>query len=272
MSSSFQTDAEVLRNEMISPDICRLTLQANHIADSASPGQFVMVRAAAKPGDPPFLRRPFSIHQTSANGRLQILFKILGKGTSFLSGCQQGDVLSLVGPLGKGFILPVQPANICIIGGGMGIAPLFYLTKQLSVNLPSGSNLKVMIGAAKAGELVVLQKDFQSLGASVHMATDDGSAGHHGLVTDLLKKELPTAFKWQVFSCGPHPMMKAVATYCQKKGWPCQVSLETLMACGVSACLGCAIPGSHQQNNNLEPYLHVCKDGPVFEAGEVEWI
>jgi dihydroorotate dehydrogenase electron transfer subunit len=272
MKSSCLTDAKVLRNEQIATDIFRITMQAESIAEAASPGQFVMVKAMEKIADPPLLRRPFSIHQATSNGRLQILFKKLGKGTEFLASRQPGDVLNLLGPLGRGFSLPEQPANICLIGGGMGGAPLFYLAKQLSLNLSAGSKLKVLLGAASAKELVVLQKDFASLGASVDTATDDGTAGHHGLVTELLDKVIPPAEKWQVFTCGPHPMMKAIAVYCLEKAWPCQVSLETLMACGISACLGCAVPSARQLLDSNEPYLHVCKDGPVFEAEEVAWI
>ncbi len=268
--TAIKLEAEVLRNEKITEDISRLTLQAPAIAEAATAGQFVMVKAS-KDFDQPLLRRPFSIHQATANGRLQILFKTIGKGTAFLSTRQAGDILSLVGPLGRGFTLPSQPANICVVGGGMGIAPLFYLTKQLLRSNTEHKAIKVFLGAATASEISDLQDDFASLGVTVYTATDDGSAGHHGLVTELLTNKLDQAGNWQVFSCGPHPMMKAIASYCLKKKWSCQVSLETLMACGIAACLGCAIRGSGQAADNSKPYLHVCKEGPVFEAGEVAW-
>ncbi|MCK4839855.1 MAG: dihydroorotate dehydrogenase electron transfer subunit, partial [Desulfobulbaceae bacterium] len=130
----------------------------------------------------------------------------------------------------------------------------------------------VFLGAATASEIKVLQNDFAGLGGlTVLVATDDGSTGHHGLVTELLTDNLDQAGNWQVYSCGPHPMMKAVASYCFARNWSCQVSLETLMACGISACLGCAIRGSGQGVDSNKPYLHVCKDGPVFAAGDVAW-
>lgn len=268
--AAVKLEAEVLHNEKITEDICRLTLSAPGIVEAASAGQFVMVRASDN-FDQPLLRRPFSIHQVSEDGRIQILFKIVGKGTAFLATRKKGDALNLVGPLGKGFALPSQPANICIIGGGMGGAPLFYLTKQILRHQGDHSQVMVFLGAASAGEVANLRKDFADLGVKVLVATDDGSDGHHGLVTELMASNLDHNEKWTVFSCGPHPMMKAIASYCLKRSWPCQVSLETLMACGISACLGCAIRASGQINDVAKPYLHVCKDGPVFEAGEVAW-
>lgn len=269
--TAIMIETEVLRNEKITENICRLTLLAPAIADKARAGQFVMVKAS-NDLDPPLLRRPFSIHQTTANGHLQILFKRIGKGTAFLASRQAGDILNLVGPLGKGFTLPGQSSNICIVGGGMGIAPLFYLAKQLLRSRTEHREIKVFLGAATASEIAVVENDFASLGGvTVLIATDDGSAGHHGLVTELLTDNLDQAENWQVYSCGPHPMMKALAGYCLPRKWPCQVSLETLMACGISACLGCAIRGSGQDLDSSKPYLHVCKDGPVFAAGDVAW-
>ena len=268
--TAIKLEAEVLRNEKITKDVCRLTLLAPAIAEAASAGQFVMVKAG-KDLDPPLLRRPFSIHRATVNGRIEILFKTIGKGTAFLATRQSGDILSLVGPLGRGFTLPSQPANICIVGGGMGIAPLFYLTKQLLRSNVDHKAIKVFLGAATASEIAVLENDFAGLGVTVLTATDDGSTGHHGLVTELLTDNLEQSENWQVYSCGPHPMMKALARYCLARKWPCQVSLETLMACGIGACLGCAIRGSGQGVDSSKPYLHVCKDGPVFAAGAVAW-
>jgi dihydroorotate dehydrogenase electron transfer subunit len=154
----------------------------------------------------------------------------------------------------------------------MGVAPLYYLTKKLLLEHSDKINdLRVFLGAATASEIVFVQNEFKNLGLNkVLVATDDGSSGHHGLVTELMAIELNPDQIWRIYSCGPHPMMKVVANYCQKMAWPCQVSLETIMACGVAACLGCAIRGS-KNGLNAGQYLHVCKEGPVFEAGEVAW-
>ena len=269
--TEIKLEAEVLRNEKISGNISRLTLLAPEIAAAANAGQFVMIKASLDSG-PPLLRRPFSIHNTLASGKIQILFKAIGKGTLYLSKCRTGDTLSLIGPLGRGFALPAQPENICLVGGGMGIAPLFYLAKQLLDCNTKPEAIKILLGAASASEINVLENNFIALGATVFTATDDGSAGHHGLVTDLLKGKLNHDQQWSVFCCGPHTMMKAVSKYCLDKTWPCQVSLETLMACGISACLGCAIRSSSDSKADIDKtYLHVCKDGPVFAAGDVAW-
>lgn len=269
--TEFKLEAEVLRNEKITSGITRLTLAAPEIAAAATPGQFVMVKAG-RAGDQPLLRRPFSIHANLADGKIQLLFKTVGKGSLYLSTRRPGDYLSLVGPLGRGFALPVQAENICLVGGGMGAAPLYYLATQILAGGGKPEDLNVLLGAATASEVEALGNDFSTLGVTVFIATDDGSMGHHGLVTDLLKGKLNLAQQWSVFSCGPQPMMRAIASYCLEKRWPCQVSLETMMACGISACLGCAVASSYDyQTANNKAYLHVCKDGPVFAAGDVAW-
>jgi dihydroorotate dehydrogenase electron transfer subunit len=268
---SLKCEAELLRKEKITNDVWRLTLLAPDLAKAAGAGQFVMVRAGKSLG-PPLWRRPFSIHQVLVGGGIQLLIKVVGPGTEFIVGRQPGEFLNLVGPLGKGFTLPDHSENVCIIGGGVGAAPLFYLASQLVGGAIKPEFIKIFLGGATASDILILKKDFAALGVSVEVATDDGTAGYHGLVTELLFNRLRPDNPWRVYSCGPHPMMKSVARYCLERKWPCQVSLETLMACGISACLGCAVPSSGQTANNGEgPYLHVCKEGPVFEAGEVAW-
>lgn len=269
--TAIKYEAELLRTEKLTDGIYRITLLAPDIAKLASPGQFIMVKADNNLSTP-LLRRPFSIHQVSADGHLQILFKVVGNGTAFLSNRKPGEVLSLVGPLGRGFSYPENPANICLVGGGVGVAPLYYLAQKLMLEHNDKINdVQVFLGAATASEIVFIQNEFINLGFNkVFVATDDGSSGHHGFVTELLAAELEQDRTWHLYCCGPHPMMKVVANYCRKMAWPCQVSLETIMACGVAACLGCAIRGS-KKGLNVGQYLHVCKEGPVFEAGEVGW-
>ncbi len=264
-------EAELLGNEKIAGDTWRITLSAPALARGAGPGQFVMVKGG-KGANPPLWRRPFSIHQVIDNERIQLLIKAVGTGSEFIVSRRPGETLSLVGPLGRGFTLPEHAENICVIGGGVGAAPLFYLTSQLLARSTKPDTIKVFLGGATAADIQVLEKDFSGLGAVVLVATDDGSAGHHGLVTELLFHDLDPAMQWRVYSCGPQPMMKSVARYCLDKNWPCQVSLETLMACGISACLGCVVRGTGQTDlDGGGPYLHVCKEGPVFGAGEIRW-
>ncbi len=273
MDKSFQDDAELIRKEQITSSIYRLTFSAPQIAGAAKPGQFVMLNTLAT--FDPLLRRPFSIHQISSAGHLQILFKVLGKGTQYLSQLEVGEVMNVIGPLGKGFQAPgAGETNIALVGGGMGIAPLYFLGKWLVRNSKTAPiNLKAFLGAANGAEVTTLADDFKELGIEAFCATDDGSFGEHGLVTALLDAHMVSSgLQWNVFSCGPYPMMKAVAAKCSQNNWPCQVSMETMMACGISACLGCAIP---KVTNDIiagpGAYHYVCKDGPVFQASEIEW-
>ncbi|MCX5864451.1 MAG: dihydroorotate dehydrogenase electron transfer subunit [Deltaproteobacteria bacterium] len=260
-----EEQAEIVRQEQLTPDIFRLTLTAPQIASSARPGQFVMVQTTSYYD--PLLRRPLSIHQTVADEQVQLMYKVVGKGTRLLAGMTPGQKLNLTGPLGHGFDLAGRQA-ICLVGGGMGIAPLYFLAREiLRTNKPP--KCVVLLGARTAAELGPLPRDFMDIGITeTHLATDDASLGHHGFVADLLAQHLNPDHQWTVCTCGPHPMMKAVVSQCRKQGWGCQVSLETMMACGISACLGCAIPPADLSG----PYLHVCKDGPVFKAEEVAWL
>jgi len=262
--NQYEEQAEIVRQNQLAPEVFRLTLKAPEIASSARPGQFVMVRTT--PGYDPLLRRPLSIHQTIGNEQLQLLYKVVGKGTQILSALAPGQKLNLIGPLGHGFDLAGKQA-ICLVGGGMGIAPLYFLAKEI-LRTTSPPKCIVLLGARTAAELGPLPRDFMDIGVTeTHLATDDGSLGHHGFVAELLQQRLDPIQRWTVCTCGPQPMMKAVVGQCRKQGWECQVSLETMMACGISACLGCAIPRADLSG----PYLHVCKDGPVFKAEEVAW-
>lgn len=269
MKSHHQTKAEVIRKELLAPDIVRLTLRAPEVAALAAPGQFVMVKVSE--GITPLLRRPLSIHQAKAE-YLQLLFKVVGQGTVLLAAKKPGDAVDILGPLGHGYSMPDSSCrNVCLVAGGMGAAPLYFLAEELLRTKP-GIQVKGYMGAAKASELRTLQDDFAGLGVEVLIATDDGSLGFSGFVTDLLSRTLDRSQAWQFYSCGPQPMMKKVVEFCQAGGWPCQVSLETMMACGISACLGCTIPSSPRKAlSSNAPFLHVCKDGPVFDSGDVLW-
>lgn len=262
MNIPCQETAQIVKNEILTGDIHRLTLVSPQIANSACPGQFVMARTGN--GLDPLLRRPFSIHQTVDGQKIQILFKVLGKGTRILASQGSGQTVDLLGPLGHGFQLQ-KNKPVCLVGGGIGMAPLFFLAKEL-LKLQWEQEIRVLVGARTKGELLAVSGDLEQTGLPLQFATDDGSRGHHGLVIDLLER-LEPGRDWHVFACGPQPMLRAISHLCLRKEWPCQVSLETMMACGIAACLGCAVarPGKKE-------YLHVCKDGPVFDAREVSWI
>ena len=258
--SQFQEKTQIIRIERFASDIVRLTLASPDIASMAKPGQFVMIRTGN--GNDPLLRRPFSISQTSNGKYFQILFKVVGRGTSLLAHCREGESLSVLGPLGNGFKVDCNRLN-CLVGGGMGIAPLLFLGKSMSRKCSERPPL-VVVGARNREELAPLVADFAELGLSVYPATDDGTLGHHGLVTDVLK-ELDLGDDCRMYVCGPHPMMTAVYMFCKDRNYGCQVSMETSMACGMGACLGCIVPVERGG------YAHACSDGPVFEAKELVW-
>ncbi len=258
--SQFQKKTQIIRIERFASDIVRLTLDSPEITSIAKPGQFVMIRTG-KTSDP-LLRRPFSISQTCNGNHFQILFKVVGRGTALLADCREGEFLSVLGPLGHGFSIECKQRS-CLVGGGMGIAPLLFLGKNM-LRQCSAHRPLVVVGARNHEELTPLVNDFSKLGLSVHPATDDGSLGHHGLVTDVLR-ELDLGDSYNMYVCGPHPMMTAVHLFCKDRNYGCQVSMETTMACGIGACLGCIVP--------LEKggYGHACSDGPVFDAKEMLW-
>jgi len=258
--SQFQEKTQIIRFEQLSRDIVRLTLDSPDIASRAKPGQFVMVKAGRERD--PLLRRPFSISQTSNGRHFQILFKVVGSGTSILAHYRVGEYLSVLGPLGNGYQVNCDGHN-CLVGGGVGIAPLLFLGKWLVRVCPEKPPL-VVIGARTAAELSPLVKDFEEIGLRVHTATDDGSLGHQGFVLDVLKTiNLDNSCRMHV--CGPYPMMAAIHLFCKEKELSCQVSMETHMACGMGACLGCIVPA------RAGVYAHACSDGPVFDAKELIW-
>lgn len=258
--SQFQEKTEITRIERLTGDIFRITLLSPEIASAARPGQFVMIRTTNTKD--PLLRRPFSISQTSNGKYFQILFKVVGRGTSLLAHCREGEFLSVLGPLGNGFHVDCKLDN-CLVGGGMGIAPLLFLGKSMLRKCTERPPV-VILGARTKDELSPLIADFKELGLSVHAATDDGSLGQHGLVTDVLKN-LSLSTTCQISVCGPTPMMRAVHFFCKEREYECQVSMETSMACGMGACLGCIVPVEKGG------YAHACSDGPIFNAKELLW-
>ena len=254
--------AEIIRREQVAEDIYRFTVKAPDIAVASKPGQFVMVRTGE--GLDPLLRRPFSVHQVAEGGMVQILFKVIGKGTQALANMEVGRKLDVLGPIGRGFTIADDSQHF-LVGGGIGIAPLFFLARGI-LKKSEPFSIRVLLGARTKDEIGTMADDFEEMGLAVEIITEDGSLGRQGLVTELmtdLQQEKPV----MTYACGPHPMLRAVAGVCRKKNWDCQVSLETIMACGLAACLGCAV-----QRADMKGYVHVCKDGPVFDMDEVAWL
>ena len=201
----------------------------------------------------PLLRRPFSIHRCPGDGTLHLLIKIVGKGSGLLAQLQAGETVDLLGPLGQGFNF--QPELVsALVGGGVGIAPLLFLVETANLQTPQHAPIQVFLGAQTGDDVRQLGLEFEQLGCAVRIATDDGSLGVHGLVTTPLEEHLGQVQK--AYVCGPMPMMAATAKLCALASIPCEVSLESHMACGLGACLGCPVHGADGQ------YRHVCKHGP----------
>ena len=259
--SQYQEKATVIRVEQFSQKNYRLTLEAPEIAGRAKPGQFVMVRTGV--GKDPLLRRPFSIHQTSSAGTIQLYFKVVGRGTDILAHVKEGESLSVFGPLGHGFNIK-EDSPAVLIGGGLGIAPMLFLAKKICSVKDETSQNVIILGGREKNEVEPLLDDFKECGFKLLTATDDGSLGHHGYVTEVLKS-LTLSPDWTVYACGPEPMMAGVSEFCSLNKIYCQVSVERVMACGMGACLGCSKP------TKKGTYTHVCMNGPVYNAEELVW-
>ena len=258
----FEETAQISFNEKVNADTWLMGLKSPVIAKSAQPGQFVMIRV--RPGLDPLLRRPFSICGTERDSFL-VYYRVVGQGTSILKEARHGETLSVLGPLGTGFEFAADRGNPVLVGGGIGVAPLLFLAQRLK------KKALFMMGFASAGEIPAVPR-VKGAGLEVSIATEDGSRGHHGFVTDLLENFLSgtgAAKKTPVlFTCGPKAMMKKVADISSLHGIQCQFSLEASMGCGVGACMGCAIRAA---GSSTRAYVHVCKDGPVFRAETIDW-
>jgi dihydroorotate dehydrogenase electron transfer subunit len=224
----------------------------DHAGPRPAAGQFYMLSAAerwgAGEGERPFLPRAFSVMRTGEH-ELQFLVEDVGPGTKRLCELGPGDELLLVGPLGNGFAAPRDGREPLLVGGGVGIAPLAIWQDELG----SGSPPLVGFRDAEHAPGAALLRD-------ATVATDDGSVGHHGLVTELLEEELDDrGEELEVYACGPPAMLEAVRALCSERQVPAQLALESGMACGFGACFGCVVP-------TVDGYVRLCLDGPVLDA------
>jgi dihydroorotate dehydrogenase electron transfer subunit len=236
----------------------RVLRAADPDGPTADPGQFAMLAAVERWGggdeDRPYVPRAFSVARQQG-GESHFLLEDVGPGTRRLCELRAGDQLWALGPLGQGFTAPAEERRALLVGGGVGIAPLAILQDTLA------GRVTVLLGfrdAARAEGAALLR------GARV--ATDDGSSGHHGLVTELLAEELNEDPHAVVYACGPAPMLEGVRAMCEQQAAPAQLALEAGMACGFGACYGCVVP------RRGGGYLRVCVDGPVVDAAELDRI
>ncbi len=250
-------DLKVINNIRVNHNNFILELEAPEPLGEILAGQFVEV--LVKKSDSTFLRRPFSIHDVDyEKNTLSLLIQTLGAGTEALSHTKTGEFLNLVYPLGNSFSIQ-SGGNALLIGGGTGIAPMYFLAKTLHKN---GIEPTVLMGSRDKEGLLRID-DFKQSG-DVYFTTEDGSAGEKGLVTDhSILKNSATKFKI-IYSCGPEPMMKAIGKYAVANNIACEVSLENMMACGVGACLCCVV-------ETTSGNLCTCTDGPVFNVKDLKW-
>ena len=286
---------KILSNKRVGTGYFKMAISAAQIVRQARPGQFVYLRCLNS--RQPLLRRPFSLHRIN-QPNFEILYKVVGFGTNLLAKKKKGDIIDILGPLGNGFdslrttnhaCVPTlrrrqKPPTTILVAGGIGVAPLLALAEKLTKAQEAHSKLKaqrknnilVLVGA-KNKEQILCERDFKKLGVKVHIATDDGSRSHKGPVTELLKKLLrtthtcvPTPWRWHnaqrttIYACGPKSMLKEIGRISRSLRISAWASFEENMACGVGACLGCAI-------KTRRGYKRVCKDGPVFNLKEIRW-
>jgi len=262
-------EARVIANTRLSPDYNVIALAAPNIAASTAPGQFVMVKLGR--GSAPLLRRPFSVFEVlRTNGRvdgLTLLSKRVGMTTGMLFDAVEGDVVSCLGPLGRPFALVDPPAEAWMVAGGVGLAPFATLTEALRKRRTS---VTLFYGARSGRELFYLDW-FEARGVRMVLATEDGSIGDHGRVTEPLERELRRARSMNVtvYACGPEPMLEAVAHVAATHGRPSQVSVERVMGCGLGGCYSCVIPVRNGADGHH--YVRSCIGGPVFAGSEIVW-
>ncbi len=254
----------IVSNTDVKPGYFLMEIKAPQVARHARPGQFLTIRCGNTTS--PLLRRPFGFHRIN-NAGFQILYEVVGKGTRLLSDMKPGQEIDILGPLGNGFTIPDKPKDLVIMAGGIGVAPLVALAEKLvhGSRFAVNRNPLILLGARTKND-ILCERDFIKLGCEVRISTDDGSQGFKGVVTDLLE-DLLSSIDYRpstIYACGPEAMLKEVAAITRKRNVKSYASLEENIACGVGACLGCAI-------ETKSGYRLVCEDGPVFNLNEVVW-
>jgi len=255
-AASFILDLELTEKQSLNSQYVLMKFRDVNQLPPMKPGQFAQVRIDGSPTT--YLRRPISINFVDKErNEIWMLVQLVGDGTRTLAKAQVGTMINMVFPLGNGFSLPIPDEQALLIGGGVGVAPLLMLGKQLKEqNVP----VTFLLGARSAGDLLELD-EFSKYG-KVYTTTEDGSAGEKGFVTQ--HSILNTDVFNHIYTCGPKPMMQAVAKYAKTKQILCEASLENMMACGFGACLCCV-------EDTSEGHVCVCKEGPVFNTNVLKW-
>jgi len=253
--TSFQMDGRLTVNRRLNDRYVLLIVQLPQPLLHVQPGQFAQIKVDGSPTT--FLRRPISLCLLPKPDELWLLVQEVGEGTKTLCALTPGDCVNMLLPLGAGFTQPAHPSNCLLVGGGVGVAPLLMLGQQLA---EAGHQVVFLLGGRTSTDLV-MQEDFARFG-KVFITTEDGSLGEKGYVTQhsLLNQPHFDA----VYTCGPKPMMKAVAAFAAQHALSCEVSLENLMACGIGACLCCV-------EDTVDGHVCTCTEGPVFNTQRLKW-
>jgi dihydroorotate dehydrogenase electron transfer subunit len=242
-------DTEIKSNEQVAENIFRLEILTQELSEIAHAGQFVQVKIS----DEFTMRRPLGI-ASAKDGAVKIFYRIVGRGTKFLSTKKSGEHLNILGALGNGFNTEID-GRILLVGGGMGIAPLLSVAEKIPA-------VDILIGGKNSDEINFWIPELKNEVGKIYITTDDGSRGSKGFVTTLLPEVLDYEDYAAIYTCGPEIMMRGVAKIAAENNLPCYVSFERRMACGLGACLSCSI-------DTLNGRKKVCKDGPVFNAADV---
>jgi dihydroorotate dehydrogenase electron transfer subunit len=263
-----QVACTVVENRELTRGNFLLTLRVPRLFSKPHPGQFVHLRLSTN-GEP-LLRRPYSLEgffERRGVRAVRIYYSVVGRGSKILSGHPKGLELDLIGPLGVGFAPSRKKKTALLVAGGRGVAPLLFLSRRLH---EKKRPQVFLFGARSKNELYGVR---EVKGGRVHLATDDGSVGYHGSVLDLLAREWKDAGHTpdtaEIFTCGPHGLLHAVADFARERGIRCEASLEGPMACAVGACRGCPIPLRPECDQGRYPAM--CTEGPVYDATVVDW-
>jgi len=255
--------ARIKSHKELNKGCFRMKIEAPFIARSAVPGQFLHIRCGDS--NDPLLRRPISIHRIGSDD-IEILYSVAGRGTEILSRKNPGEFIDVIGPLGNGFKIPEDSTSSkLLVAGGMGVAPLVALAERLP-RAAKGEKRFISVLGARTRDHILCEEDFRKIGGEVHIATEDGSKGKRGLATELASEIVNTGrYKLKdlcIYCAGPVAMIKVLCSLVEGCSLESQASLEERMACGVGACLGCAI-------ETRSGFRRVCKDGPVFNICDI---
>jgi dihydroorotate dehydrogenase electron transfer subunit len=259
----------VISNERITKEHYKLSFKAPQLAKEVKPGQFVMIRYVSESLDP-FLRRPFSIYRVDED-RVEILYHVVGRGTSIMSRMRSGDVIDVLGPLGNGFRLEDALNGAILVGEGVSVAPMVHLSQEL-YERGRGIEVVALVGAKSADLLLGLQ-DFRNYGVYVETFVGKGDRSYQKSLTESLSKRIEDYRREgkavAIYASGSNHLLSNISNVAARYGVPCQVSLYTNIVCGIGTCLSC-IRRFRDANGGIL-YKRVCKDGPVFDAKEVVW-